>query len=184
MLDAILATIAEDTATSESLKGRTLLQKKLYFLSRLADEDFGFTPHFYGPYSSAVSRELGALISAGFVREETDTLPFRDGRFAEKKLYRYTVTDAFREIQHEYQAELDSYRHHLKRINRDPVARSIELISVAAKVDFILSQTEHTDIDDIRREAADLGWNLDQGKIERIATYLKSLGLTTEMPDE
>ena len=37
------------------LRGRTLLQKKIYFLSELMDVDLGFSPHYYGPYSSYVA---------------------------------------------------------------------------------------------------------------------------------
>ena len=72
-IDAILATLAvkrsEDDTASKAVQGRTLLQKRIYFLSVLANEDFGFRPHYYGPYSSHVSTSLSALVEADLVEE-------------------------------------------------------------------------------------------------------------------
>ena len=50
VMDAILAAI--HGAAEERISGRTLLQKKLYFLSVLNQEAFGYRPHYYGPIVS------------------------------------------------------------------------------------------------------------------------------------
>lgn len=70
-MDVILLVI--DEAGKEGLRGRTLLQKKLYFLSVLMDVNLDFTAHRYGPYSSAVAGQLASLVGHGFVREETES---------------------------------------------------------------------------------------------------------------
>ena len=48
--DLILLVIGNEK--NKNLQGRTILQKKLYFLSVLKEIDLGFGPHYYGPYSS------------------------------------------------------------------------------------------------------------------------------------
>ena len=43
--DLILLVIGNEKG--QNLQGRTLLQKKFYFLSVLGSTDFGFGPHYY-----------------------------------------------------------------------------------------------------------------------------------------
>ena len=89
VMDAILATIqgAVEKEGRKRISGRTLLQKKLYFLSVLARENFGYRPHYYGPYSQFVADNVGALCEAGFLKEEVETLPESIGGFGEVKRY-------------------------------------------------------------------------------------------------
>ena len=42
--DALLATIGSKEC---GIRGRTLLQKRMYFLAVLVGEDFLFSPHYY-----------------------------------------------------------------------------------------------------------------------------------------
>ena len=65
--DLILFVI--ESEGEDGLRGRTLLQKKLYFLSILEKVDLGFAPHYYGPYSSLVAENLDILVSARFLNE-------------------------------------------------------------------------------------------------------------------
>ena len=64
--DLILLVI--ESENNKSLRGRTTLQKKLYFLSVLEETDLGFGPHYYGPYSSLVAENLDILVSARFLK--------------------------------------------------------------------------------------------------------------------
>ena len=79
--DALLAAI--DSEESGGIKGRTLLQKRMYFLAVLADEDFLFYPYYYGPYSSDVADQLGALREAALVSEQSEPYPDVLGPFGE-----------------------------------------------------------------------------------------------------
>ena len=67
VMDAILATIqgAEEEEGRKRISGRTLLQKKLYFLSVLNQEAFGYRPHYYGPYSQLVADNVGSTVPGG-----------------------------------------------------------------------------------------------------------------------
>ncbi len=63
LIDAVLATMAVEN--NHTIDGRTLLQKKLYFLGVLCKEEFGDEAYFYGPYSSEVSANLETPVGAG-----------------------------------------------------------------------------------------------------------------------
>ena len=90
--DAILAILAD-----ESAHGRTMLQKKMYFLSVLANENFGFRPHFFGPYSSQVSTSLSALGEADFVKETRMGLGVSTN-FGEMSRYDYELSKSGKEV--------------------------------------------------------------------------------------
>ena len=38
-----------------TVKGKTMLQKRVYFLSVFLNADLGYEAHYYGPYSEAVA---------------------------------------------------------------------------------------------------------------------------------
>ncbi|MCC7104580.1 MAG: hypothetical protein IT307_05505, partial [Chloroflexi bacterium] len=127
--DAILAVIGASGQTG--VRGRTLVQKKLYFLSVLMAEDFGFTSHFYGPYSSLVAQQLGALVAAGFVTEEVGLLG-RGGRFAEARRYTYRLTEAGAEVQPSPDSASDGWFAAIERVNDHRISDDVDKLSIAA----------------------------------------------------
>ena len=169
--DAILA-ILDD----ESTHGRTMLQKKMYFLSVLTDENFGFRPHFFGPYSSQVSTSLSALDEADFV-EETRKGYGVTTNFGEMSRYDYELSDSGREVV-ESRAEIKSrYSEYLDMINNSGIASDINTISIAAKVHFILADQGEATSSQITEQAESLGWNVSEKDIKRVVKSLESLGL-------
>lgn len=58
-------------ALGGSIRGKTMLQKRMYFLSVFLDADLGYGPHYYGPYSSAVAAANLDLKSLGFLDESS-----------------------------------------------------------------------------------------------------------------
>jgi len=79
-------------AAGGSVEGRTTLQKWFYFTSVKANLDFGFIPHFYGPYSETISRTINDLISSDFL--------FETGRMTrhDRIIYTYTLTEDGRKL--------------------------------------------------------------------------------------
>jgi len=75
------------------IRGKTLLQKRAYFLSILLDLDLGYRPHYYGPYSPIIQGTLDKLKATGFVEERMQgfealsIFPFESRRFD------YALTD-------------------------------------------------------------------------------------------
>ena len=64
--DALLFAYA---ALDGEIKGKTTLQKKMYFLGVMLNEDFGYGPHYYGPYSAKVAAANQELKSLGYLSE-------------------------------------------------------------------------------------------------------------------
>ena len=65
--DLILTVVANEP--KDLVLGRTLLQKKLFFLNELISESIQFSPHYYGPYSRDVAETVDSLVSAGILRD-------------------------------------------------------------------------------------------------------------------
>ena len=169
--DAIVAVLAEGPA-----QGRTMLQKKVYFLSVLADESFGFRPHYFGPYSPTVSASLSALVEANFV-EESRVGYGVGSQFGEMSRFDYKLSRSGREVVKRNSDIRRRYRQHLREIKRSGVASDISTISIAAKVHFIVANQGETTIAQVKGEAQSLGWGITEKGVRRVVSYLQKLGL-------
>src|SRR5688572_30485443 len=76
-----------------SIKGKTMLQKRMYFLSVMLGVDLGYGPHYYGPYSAAVAAANADLKGVGFLGERSSPWGF-DHRGFEMARYDYELTEA------------------------------------------------------------------------------------------
>ena len=180
--DAILSILdAEPTQPSSQtgvVRGRTLIQKKMYFLSVLADEDFGFRPHFYGPYSSMVSTALGTLIEADFI-EETRFPYGISTDFGEMNRFDYSLSESGQCVVSQRPEVVSPFRPYVDKINDSGIASDINTISIAAKVHFILADQGESTIVQIRKQADNLGWNISRQSVDRVVAYLEGLDLVT-----
>lgn len=181
LADAILATLASESRSHSEqggyLPGRTLLQKKIYFLSVLANETFGFRPHYYGPYSPQVSTTLSALVEAGFV-EELQTGYGAQGPFGEVVRFDYRLTESGRTVVDSDPKVVKHYSGYLSKINDPESISDLKTMAVAAKVHFIVSYSGTATIALIRKEAASLGWSLSNDEVDGVIKYLTdSLGI-------
>ena len=171
---AILAVIG---SSDEGIRGRTLLQKKMYFLGVLVKEDLQFAPYYYGPYSSTVSDHLGALREAGFVSERVEAYSDSQGVFGEFRRFDYALTKPGRKVVELRSNALSVYKEHLVKINSHSLSDDPKLLSIAAKVHFIVHEHGRASVLKIRSRARELGWNLSSSQIEKVVDYLKHLGL-------
>lgn len=180
MTDAILLVVAQEPG--ETIRGRTLLQKKLYFLSVLCELDYGFAPHFYGPYSSPISDEVGTLLAVGFLEQSSRSSNETLGRARDLRRYDYKLTPAGQEVVASYGERALPYAEALERINAHRISRDANLLSVAAKVHLIVQQLGTATADDIGRRARELGWDLSEKDVDAVAEFLTQLDLveTTE----
>ena len=179
-IDAILATLAvkrsEDDTASNGVQGRTLLQKRIYFLSVLANEDFGFRPHYYGPYSSHVSTDLSALVEADLVEESRVRYGVATG-FGEMSRYDYRLSDSGRNVVEHRPEIVSHYREHLDKIHNSGVSADLNTISIAAKVHFIVSDQGKATVEKIQKLARSLGWDISEDSVNSVVEYLKRLEL-------
>ncbi len=174
LVDAVLATISAEGIGG--LKGRTLLQKKLYFLSVLSQESFNFVPHYYGPYSTSIADTLGALVSAGIVDEQKDVYQ-TTGIFGEYRRYTYKISRSAKKVSESRSVQIAPYGDFLKKINNHQISNDPDLMAVAAKVYLIVAEKKKATKAEIRQRAKELNWELDDPKINLVVGYLEHLGL-------
>lgn len=175
--------IAVFYASGGGIQGRTLLQKRAFFVQRLSgvDPGLGYDAHYYGPYSSTVDNTIEQLKNLGFVREETNDFGVMSGGF-EMRRYDYRLTPQGQQVAQklsvmpEFQRVEDSVR----RIEQAGNPDYIEL-SIAAKAFFILQrQKRPMSVADITKEAERFNWNIGEHSVAKAVGFLKSVGLTTE----
>src|SRR4030042_1565108 len=135
--DAILLLVQEEDG---EIVGPPLLQKKGYFASVIAGEDFFFRPHYYGPYSQTVADAVDSLVGNGFVRETVETFPEEANAFGERRRHSYALRDDGRQIIESVlkRPGAKKWQQALKRINSHPVGKDFNLLSIAAKIHVIL----------------------------------------------
>src|SRR6266498_1650474 len=80
-----------------SVRGKTMLQKRMYFLSVMLGVNLGYGAHYYGPYSGEVASANVDLKALGFL-EERSSLWGVDHRGFEMARYDYELTKAGKRI--------------------------------------------------------------------------------------
>src|ERR1039457_7278255 len=60
-------------ALGEAIRGKTKLQKTMYFVGLLAGRsaELGYRPHYYGPYSAEVADAVKRLKAVDFITQDT-----------------------------------------------------------------------------------------------------------------
>ena len=175
--DLILLVIGNEKG--KSLQGRTLLQKKLYFLSVLKGIDLGFGPHYYGPYSSWISENLDILVNARFLKEVTETFSTDQNIFGEIRRHTYFLTPDGEDVMGEI-AQEDGYtdwKQKLDALNSHSLSNDFNTLSIAAKVYYIVNRQGRTTTEEIRQVAKEYSWNIDDSQIENVRSFLEALSL-------
>ncbi len=177
--DLILLVIGSER--EKILQGRTLLQKKLCFLSVLKGEDLGFRPHYYGPYSRQVAANLDTLVRCGFLKEMTETFPTGGHIFGEIRRHTYSLTSDGKDVMDEIKKEneYESWRRELERINSQPLTSDFNKLSIAAKIYYIVNAKGSTTPEQIRQTAKEYGWNITDPDIDDVLSFLERLSLAS-----
>jgi uncharacterized protein YwgA len=178
---AVLLAVSEEE--NSRLEGRTLLQKKLYFLSVLMQEDYQFRPHYYGPYSEKVADAVDSLVASGFLTENKEVFSTANV-FGERKRYSYTITPDGLELfsfSKKKTQDFVKWQKALHKINSYDIAKDFNLLSIAAKMHYILSEDKQLKANNICDKAEELGWQINVEQINKVAEYLISLGLIVEV---
>ena len=179
-IDAVLATLAIKSAgqgaSSMSVQGRTLFQKRIYFLSVLANEDFGFRPHYYGPYSSLVSTSLSALVEADLVVEARVGYGVAN-TFGEVVRYDYKLSESGKIVVEQRPEIVSPYREYLDKIDDSGISVDLNTVSIAAKVHFIVADQGKATVEQIQKMARSLGWSISEDSVKSVVDYLSRLEL-------
>ncbi len=173
-------------AAGGRVRGKTLLQKQLYFVSVLASVELGYRAHYCGPYSDAVADAIVELKNLGFVQEYgPGVVSDGDTRIYETRRYDYELTDNGRtalgwlrsRYPRESQRIVDAAQKILERRAPEPTC----LITVA-KVHWILRYDGGLLSDsEIVRHAVKLSWAIDEGAVCQAKVFLEDLGLLDQL---
>ena len=183
--DLILLVIG--TEKRQRLRGRTTLQKKLYFLSVLNGEtNLGFRPHYYGPYSSWVTENLDILVSAGFLKEVTETFGPASSTssndqniFGEIRRHTYSWTPDSEAVIGEIEKEegYTDWKKAIHKLNAHSLASDFNKLSIAAKVHYIVNRQGKATPEQIQEVAKEYKWDINDSDIKGVLSFLKALSL-------
>ena len=182
IIDILLLVVRSEG--EDGLRGRTLLQKKVYFLSVLRDKNYRFTAHHYGPYSSYVAGNIDSLVNCGFLRESTESFPATQGDlslFGEIRRHTYFLTDDAEELWSDIEndPEFPEWTRELDRINAQKIAHDFNKLSIAAKVHYIVNWRKKSTIREVKQVAKEYNWDVSTEDIESVLSFLTELGLVT-----
>ncbi|HEV2135834.1 MAG TPA: hypothetical protein VGR47_16470 [Terracidiphilus sp.] len=158
------------------MNGKTLLQKRVYFLSVMVGEDLGYGAHYYGPYSSEVATGNAELKSLGFLKE-TVALYGTDDRGFERARYEYELSDFGNRVADQvvsFYSDLWMKIHSAAKSltvggNLDYMA-----LSIAAKAYYILQKEGgRTTLEKIRDLLPKFGWSVSEAQLKSAAEFLK-----------
>lgn len=171
------------------LKGRTKLQKTVYFLGVMTDSlgDLGYRAHFYGPYSDDVADAVDQLKSLGFVDQNVASGGAFDASGFEVARYDYALTAQGKAVaeqkKQQYPQEFKKMRDAAAILKKAKSEDYVQL-SVAAKTYFMLGERKGnaSSLDDLAHVAGKFGWSVTNEQVKEAAQYLKKLGLMKVSP--
>ena len=171
-----------------TIKGRTKLQKVVYFLSVFTGlDELGYKPHYYGPYSGEVAEAVAGLCSINFLDCKTDTHPHEPSGF-EVTRYDYSLTPDGQQaaaIVKQREPELwNKISEGEKRLAAlgDPDYMSL---SFAAKVWLMLGEKGgKATQEELSGYATRFGWTMDTAQIGIASDILQKLGMVSTTPAE
>lgn len=168
-------------ATGGQVQGRTLLQKRAFFVTELTGRDFGlnFDAHYYGPYSATVEGTTTQLKNLGFLQESTIGFgAVKDG--FEVRRYSYSLTEDGKQVVERLRqtAEYQEIREAIDRILSAGDPNYVEL-SIAAKTYFLLKKKEggKMTVGELGKEAKKYNWSISPASVQKAADFLGQVGL-------
>ncbi|MCJ7577926.1 MAG: hypothetical protein MUO91_05705 [candidate division Zixibacteria bacterium] len=167
-------------ASGDKIVGKTMIQKQIYFLSLLLNENIGFKPHYYGPYSPEIEQALDELIGAGFVSMARNIFGVDTNTGFEFKRYDFELVENGKNLAEIVKEEnAQTYKKVEEFVKKMEVNKANYLsLSIAAKAYFILhKESMLMNKDAIREKAKLFGWNVTDADIDNAIFILRQLNL-------
>ena len=165
-----------------SVRGKTTLQKRMYFLSVMLNVDLGYGPHYYGPYSSAVASGNVELKSLGVLQESASSWGV-DHRGFEMARYDYALSDEGKEFA---DAKANAYPDLWNWVQKcaEVITNAGDLnymeLSIAAKAYFALTKLRgRASLEEIHALLPQFGWNVSKEELEKATSFLEKAHLVT-----
>ncbi|SHF57461.1 hypothetical protein SAMN02745218_02617 [Desulfofundulus australicus DSM 11792] len=168
-------------AAGGKMAGKTLIQKRAYFLNEFLKLGLRFKPHYYGPYSPDLDDAIGRAKVLGFVQESAVDFGPNISTGFEVRRFDYILTPdgkvVVAALKKQYRSEWEQLAETLSKIYKADKNDYVAL-SLAAKAFYVLSTLNTPlSVPDIVREARRIGWRVSERDVERAAELLMKLGL-------
>lgn len=165
------------------MRGKTLLQKRVYFLSVMLGIDLGYEAHYYGPYSEQIATLNSELKSLGYISESSSAWGY-DQRGFEMARHDFSLTSVgirMADRKAEQNAGLWNQIEHAAEI----VSRAGDLdymeLSIAAKAYYVLNKLNgRATLEDIAGMLPKFGWTVSDKQLERATDFLAKADLITK----
>jgi uncharacterized protein YwgA len=164
------------------MRGKTLLQKRVYFLSVMVSEDLGYGAHYYGPYSEEVATGNAELKSLGFLKEDVASYGI-DSRGFERARYDYDLTDFGVRVADQVAAVYVDLWSKIESA-ASKLAGGGELdymaLSIAAKAYYILEKEGGSStLEKIKELLPKFNWSVDDAQLKGAAEFLRRATLVS-----
>lgn len=177
--DAILVAVK---IAGNNVLGRTSIQKLIYFLSIFEIVEVKYLPHYYGPYSADVAGSIQMLSSIDFIKEKIETPETTGYSVPENwKRYHYSLSPEGEQLVKDFKkSNIQKYNeiHRIIKICKDSVNFNPDILSWAAKINYILSKKRESMTYEAIIDTADsFGWKLSSEQVDMGVKLLKNLNL-------
>ena len=163
-----------------TIRGKTLLQKRVYFLSVFLRSDLGYEAHYYGPYSEGVATANAEMKSLGFLSEAATGWGV-DRRGFEMARYDYALTDAGARLAEKKAASNPQLWEQVEaaaKVVRDAGNLDYMELSIAAKAYYVLMHLKRkATLDDISEMLPKFGWSVKKEELANATQFLERTGL-------
>jgi len=167
----------------QMIAGRTLLQKTLYFLNEMLNQDIDFRSYYYGPYSSEITDCLDSLKATGIVSESIEEFPSFDFNVTfEPRKYTYLLRDIgesiAKDIEKTKPEDAEKIKNVLGEMKKHGVVHDYKNLSIAAKMHHILKkENQPLAPKEILEEAKALEWYIGEGEAVDAISFLEQMKL-------
>ncbi len=169
-------------ACGGKINGKTLLQKRIYFISTVMDIELDYKAHYYGPYSPEIDEGTSCCKALGFIVEQKQGFGVHDPVGFEVRRYDYSLSSdgeqIFDQMINDFPKEWNDIKKLIKNMKEAGDTGDYVVLSIAAKTHFILDkQKMPMTVSEIVEKAKSLGWNINDEQINKASDFLNKLKL-------
>src|ERR1700722_3162727 len=165
------------------MRGKTLLQKRVYFLSVMLGIDMGYEAHYYGPYSEKVATLNAELKSLGYVSESSSAWGY-DQRGFEMARHDFKLTELGARLadrKTEGQPQIWGQIQAAAQVVRKAGDLDYMELSIAAKAYYVLIKLNgKATLEDIAGMLPKFGWSVKKEQLEKATDFLAKTDLITK----
>lgn len=165
------------------MRGKTLLQKRVYFLSVMLGIDMGYEAHYYGPYSEKVATLNSELKSLGYLSETSSAWGY-DQRGFEMARHDFKLTEMgvrLAERKTEGQSTLWNQIRDAAAVVKMAGDLDYMELSIAAKAYYVLNKLSgKATLGDIAAMIPKFGWSVTSKQLDNATDFLEKANLITK----